>query len=886
MINKEDRKRKLTEAVIVIIVIIIFAAAIIAVSIYFSEKKENTDIHTNGDSNVSETNSKTDSQEDKIIKTENDHNLNKLSENATEYEGRKGTGDFNYGEALQKAILFYDLQRSGDLPEQTRCNWRGDSGLEDGSDAGIDLTGGFYDAGDHVKFNLPMAYTGTMLSWSLFEDYESYKESGQTDYILDNIKWVNDYLIKCHPEDNVYYYQIGDGSLDHAWWGPCEVMQMERPSFKVDEKNPGSAVTAEAAASLAACSKVYKQIDEKYSDECLSHSKSLFEFAEKTMSDEGYTAANGYYNSWSGFYDELAWASVWLYIATDKDEYLKKSEEYVEKAEGNYKWAQCWDDVYTGTCLLLAKYSEDKKYGQLLEKNLDYWTDGFDGEKITYSPDGLAWLDQWGSLRYATTEAFLAGIYSECSACPDNKKQKYWDFAVSQVNYALGSTGRSFVVGFGENPPKNPHHRTAHCSYSNNMNEPEEEVHTLYGALVGGPDSSGKYEDKITNYTVNEVACDYNAGFVGALAKLYKKYGGQTLVNFGAVEDPDHNEIYTEASVNASGTDFTEIKALLYNKTSWPARVTDKLELRYFIDLSEIYSSGGTCDDVEISLNYAQDEVSATLVPWNEDKHIYYASLDFSGVKLYPGGQDSYKKEVQFRLKSKNGTWDNSNDYSYSDVENTNGSSLCNAEHFAIYDSGELVYGSEPDGKSNINKPVTSKNKKPDTTSSNDSDRSSKKQNLSADNGDIEVSIDKSQQSGGSNTIYFSVSVKNSGDNAISTDALEMLYYFSADGAAENDLTMSCDNSAVSSDSGYTPVSKISGSFSKIKSDDPTADMLCTVSTDQSVTINPGDIYKVQIRINKADWSDFNLSNDYSSQDAENIVIKSNDKIIFGKDPH
>ena len=30
-------------------------------------------------------------------------------------------------------VLFYELQRSGKLPEKTRCNWRGDSGLTDGA---------------------------------------------------------------------------------------------------------------------------------------------------------------------------------------------------------------------------------------------------------------------------------------------------------------------------------------------------------------------------------------------------------------------------------------------------------------------------------------------------------------------------------------------------------------------------------------------------------------------------------------------------------------------------------------------------------------------------------------------------------------------------------
>ena len=96
-----------------------------------------------------------------------------LSAYATEYTGRAGTGDFNYGEALQKSLLFYELQRSGDLPDDIRTNWRGDSGMSDGADNGVDLTGGLYDAGDNAKFNLPMAYTASMLEWSVYEDKDA-----------------------------------------------------------------------------------------------------------------------------------------------------------------------------------------------------------------------------------------------------------------------------------------------------------------------------------------------------------------------------------------------------------------------------------------------------------------------------------------------------------------------------------------------------------------------------------------------------------------------------------------------------------------------------------------------------------------------------------------
>lgn len=71
----------------------------------------------------------------------------------------------NYGEALQKSIYFYEAQQSGVLPEWNRNEWRGDSALGDGSDNNVDLTGGWYDAGDHVKFGFPMASTATMLAW-------------------------------------------------------------------------------------------------------------------------------------------------------------------------------------------------------------------------------------------------------------------------------------------------------------------------------------------------------------------------------------------------------------------------------------------------------------------------------------------------------------------------------------------------------------------------------------------------------------------------------------------------------------------------------------------------------------------------------------------------
>ncbi len=809
------------------------------------------------------------------------------SSSGNTYEGTQGKGKFNYGEALQKSLLFYELQRSGDIDEKTaRTNWRGDSGMNDGSDVGLDLTGGLYDAGDNVKFNLPMAYTATVLAWSVYEDRAAYRKSGQLDYALGNIKWICDYLMKCHPQDEVYYYQVGNGSADHAWWGAAEVMQMARPAYRVDKNSPGSTVAGEAAAALAACAAVFSETDKSYADKCLKHARSLYKFAESTKSDAGYTAANGFYNSWSGFYDELTWAAVWLYIATDDKAYLNKAKEYETRCEGNYKWTLCWDDKYNGAVCLLANLTGESRYKQKIEKNLDWWC-GIGGESVTYTPKGLAWVDQWGSLRYATTAAFLAASYVEGGQCPSGKVKAYSDFCESQVNYALGSTGRSFVVGFGKNPPEHPHHRTAQGSWADNMNEPNYHRHTLYGALVGGPDASDGYSDTVSDYSKNEVADDYNAGFTGALAKLYKKYGGETLKNFGAVEKVGE-EMYAEYRVNASGEGFTEIKAMVYNKSAWPARVAEDLELRYFVNLSELSDPSA----VKVSLNYAEGASFGGLYEWDKANGIYYVSIKFGGSKIYPGGQSAYKKEVQFRMLA-NG-WSPDNDPSYAELRGTNGSSLVRAIHTALYENGKLVFGTEPNGRSagpvkpsngnsgNSGNTGSSGNSGNTGSSENQSSSSGTQSaapaNPNASKGGLSVTLE--QQSGGG--IGFRVSIANNTGSDIDLSQLEIDYFFTKDG--KDKLNFWCDHAQlISGSGGYTGITdRVKGGFSAASGD--RCDTKCGIRIG-SGTLENGGSMAAQIRVTPADWSQFDTSNDFSHGNAEHLLILRNGSPIFGTKP-
>lgn len=56
---------------------------------------------------------------------------------------------------------------------------------------------------------------------------------------LDAIKWAIDYFIKCHVGPNELYGQVGDFSIDHAYWGRPEDMNMTRPAYKIDQNHPG-----------------------------------------------------------------------------------------------------------------------------------------------------------------------------------------------------------------------------------------------------------------------------------------------------------------------------------------------------------------------------------------------------------------------------------------------------------------------------------------------------------------------------------------------------------------------------------------------------------------------------------------------------------------------
>ncbi len=78
--------------------------------------------------------------------------------------------EYDFGQVLGVAMLFFDAQKSGIINAQTNLvPWRGDSGLNDTWSDTKSLIGGYYDGGDHIKYSYTIATTVTFLSWSVLE---------------------------------------------------------------------------------------------------------------------------------------------------------------------------------------------------------------------------------------------------------------------------------------------------------------------------------------------------------------------------------------------------------------------------------------------------------------------------------------------------------------------------------------------------------------------------------------------------------------------------------------------------------------------------------------------------------------------------------------------
>ncbi len=698
----------------------------------------------------------------------------------------------------------------------------------------LDLTGGWHDAGDHVKFGLPGSYSASTVGWGYYEFRDAYKDLGLDGHVEDELRWINDYFMKVtfmDDDDKViaYCYQVGEGNNDHNYWCPPELQVdgtvvassscgVKRPAYFATAEMPASDQAAGAAASLAINYLNFKDTDKEYAEKSLKYAKALYDFAVETHMETwtpgtvptalslGYDG--GFYTS-SYDYDELAWAAVWLYYCTEDYDYINDIvavDETTENDKGAHPyigymkrimtdtgncwqniWVHCWDTVWGGVFAKLAPVTNTARDWYIFHWNLEFWsgvdsataaevnarTDksvDADGKKLrkfyipttthkyfgmddviwnkpmTYdqikdlpdneqvnnfiatSPNGYAVVAGYGSARYNTAAGLQAMVYAKTTG-----DMTFANWAKDQMEYILGDNpmGYAYEVGYGNSYATQPHHRSSHCSAKQSMEDPVNQVHTLWGALVGGPDLNDVHVDITKDYIYNEVTDDYNAAFCGDLAGLYYYFGakgkeledknhlienfdmsGNAKAGYNQIDEegnPLPVGLYVAGGKNQEQDSSVQLKIVVYNRTINPPKFESDLRARYYFNISELTEAGYDINYIQPRIDYDQEKSYSDgkneakfSGPFKyDDKGNYYIEIqwkdcDFYGSRVYQFALCTTMDEEKCVYPS----WDSKNDYSYADLvsfEDDNEAAAI-TDKITLYAGEELVWGVEPDG--------------------------------------------------------------------------------------------------------------------------------------------------------------------------------------------
>ncbi|KAI9099665.1 hypothetical protein K1719_024670 [Acacia pycnantha] len=444
----------------------------------------------------------------------------------------------NYSEALAKSLLFFQGQRSGKLPLNQQITWRSNSALSDGCLANVDLTGGYYAAGDNVKFNFPMAFTTTMLSWGTLE--YGRKMGHQIHEARAAIRWATDYFLKCATATpGRLYVGVGDKIADSKCWERPEDMDTVRTVYWVSDDKPGSEVAGETAAALAAASIVFHKVDPIYSKILLKTAKKVFKFALQHQGSYNTSLGSAvcpFYCSYNGYKDELLWGAAWLFRATKAVYYYNLINNLAADFDQPEPDIFSWDNKYAGAHVLLSRramLNHDKnfdQYQQAAENFVCKILPNSPSSTTQYTQAGLMFKLPETNIQYVASITFLLTTYSKYMSSINHT----FNCGDLLVDYILGDNPlrMSYMVGYGPYFPRRIHHRGSSlpslathpqslgCKggfqpYFYTMN-PNPNI--LVGAIVGGPDQNDIFLDDRSNYSHSEPTIYTNGAIVGTLA--------------------------------------------------------------------------------------------------------------------------------------------------------------------------------------------------------------------------------------------------------------------------------------------------------------------------------------------------------------------------------
>ncbi|CAE6408111.1 unnamed protein product [Rhizoctonia solani] len=443
---------------------------------------------------------------------------------------------------LNNLLYFYEAQRSGKLPSTNRVSWRNSSGLDDGSDIGKDLSGGYFDAGDYIKCTYPLSFVLTSMCWGAIEFGTGYDDAKQTPYLDDMLRWGLDWMIKAHPDSGSLVVQVGTGDVDNNYWGNDQNFPTPRISYLINSTHPGTDAAAAASAAFSTCSILYSGskstfansapaslADTNYANTLRTHATQLFSLAaNSTFATFTSTlpAVRDVYPS-SGYIDDLILSAVTLGAATNQSAYINQALGWWRDSglSGSDNVLN-WDSKGPAIPVMLAQLATAQPQLLPSSSSLSSWQAEAEGylDRIV-NGKGRGYLTNGGLLYYdgdsdsvslnPSLNAAMLMLHYAPLATSNEKKNMYTSYARDQTAYALGKNPMNvpYVVGSNPNSPSNPHSAPASggSDISNINSSPPQMAHVLYGAVIGGPDKNDNYFDIRDDWPQTEVALDYNA---------------------------------------------------------------------------------------------------------------------------------------------------------------------------------------------------------------------------------------------------------------------------------------------------------------------------------------------------------------------------------------
>lgn len=449
--------------------------------------------------------------------------------NATEVTKLDPRAKFNYKDIMYLNLYGMTWQTSGKKPAWNDNPHRGDCFLDDGQvDAKRDLSGGFHDAGDAIKVGYALGINCSMFAWcGLF--YPKSLADAKTRSLYDNVlKQYCDYFVKCtelKADGSLlkYWHWVSDNKTDHTMGKPPELQAADykaqnkyRRAFAIGEgAEKGTEPCAATAAGLAFTSKYFADKDANLAQQYLKYAKALYNYSEQNQAK--YTARYVYESS-SGYFDELCLGAIALHMATGEKSYLDKACSYYDTKIGQpSNWTWMVDNSSTICTLLLAyltgRQDYKTKWNSLINDTFLPCKNG-----IKAPPNSpLRAVNDWGVVPQSAVTFGMAVMASD--RIPGCENPAAIDQAFKILNYILGDNPRkySYLMGFGEKFPRDPHHRSVHNNRTGS--KPERLIGT--GLFVAGEALNGVHNDVYSDAITNESGC-YNHSTAMLIASLIR----------------------------------------------------------------------------------------------------------------------------------------------------------------------------------------------------------------------------------------------------------------------------------------------------------------------------------------------------------------------------